>query len=92
MTVIRRQAGPTLTAVEMDHGDGLEFTLANGTVRRIELAATAARIIRTTLQTPGSRKTEGGPITGSPPPSGWTEANMFLSAKCRLRAVSTSHG
>ena len=59
MPIIRRRARPTLTAVEMDRGDVLEFTLTDGTVRSIELAATSARVVRTTLQTAGVEE-DGG--------------------------------
>jgi hypothetical protein len=47
--LIRKQARPTLTAVEMDHGDVLEFALADGSVRRITLKDTGAALHRTTL-------------------------------------------
>jgi len=51
--IIRKKARETLTAVEMNHGDTLEFSLQKGTVHRIELKDTAARIVHTTLKTPG---------------------------------------
>lgn len=40
--LIERTAGDTLTAVEMDHGDELRFTLASGQVRTIKLLTTVA--------------------------------------------------
>lgn len=51
--IIRRNAGETLAAVELMHGDVLEFRLLNGEVAVIELAGTGAEIITTTLKTPG---------------------------------------
>lgn len=51
--ILRRQAKPTLTAVEMMHGDTLEFTLASGATQSIEILDTYAQIIQTTLQQPG---------------------------------------
>lgn len=48
-----RQAGPTLTAVEMDHGEILNFELLNGKVVALELIDTGARILRSTLKEPG---------------------------------------
>ena len=51
--VITRRARPTLTAVEMHHGDTLEFGLLDGSVRRIALVSTGAEIVSTTLAEPG---------------------------------------
>jgi hypothetical protein len=50
MPIIRKRAKDTLTAVEMDRGDVLEFALRSGAVVRLELATTHAEIIRTTLK------------------------------------------
>jgi len=49
----RRRAKATLTAVELDRGERLEFTLRSGRVVTIEPAATSAEIVRTTLKEPG---------------------------------------
>lgn len=51
--ILRRKAKDTLTAVEMFHGETLEFTRANGTVANLRLNDTGARIVTTTLKTPG---------------------------------------
>lgn len=48
--IVRRQARATLTVVELDIGDVLEFTLTNGAVRRLELAGTDAGVFWTTLK------------------------------------------
>ncbi len=50
MSIIRKEAKDTLTAVEMDRGDVLEFTLKSGSVVRMELVSTKAEIFRTTLK------------------------------------------
>ncbi|KPJ59654.1 MAG: hypothetical protein AMS15_06800 [Planctomycetes bacterium DG_23] len=50
MPRIRRTAKQTLAAVEMDHGDVLEFKLRSGQVVTVELLSTSARILRTTLK------------------------------------------
>jgi hypothetical protein len=47
---IRRRAKETLTAVEMCHGETLEFTLADGSRREIVLEETGAQIVSTTLK------------------------------------------
>ena len=44
-TVCERRAKETLTAVEMNHGDTLKFTLRNGQVRTMVLEDTSARIV-----------------------------------------------
>lgn len=49
----KRHAKPTLTAVEMIHGETLEFTLFNGERVSIELIDTKAEIVHTTLTEPG---------------------------------------
>ena len=50
MPIIRKRSKDTLTAVEMDHGDALEFELQSGAIVRIELVSTAAEVVRTTLK------------------------------------------
>jgi len=50
-TILRRRTGDTLTAVELDHGETLELTLADGTVRRLTVEETSAEIVETTLKT-----------------------------------------
>jgi len=52
MATITKDARPTLTAVEMDRGDELVYTLAAGDTRRLKLLDTAARVTHTTLETP----------------------------------------
>jgi hypothetical protein len=49
MPIVRRTAKDTLTVVELDHGDRLEFTLTDGRVVTLELLSTDAHITRTTL-------------------------------------------
>ncbi len=51
--IVRRHAKPTLSAVEMIHGETLEFTLFSGRTVSIELLDTKAEIVHTTLQQPG---------------------------------------
>ncbi len=53
MATIRRSARPTLTAVEMNHGETLEFELGSGVLWRLELLDTGAAIVETTLAVPG---------------------------------------
>jgi hypothetical protein len=50
--IIEKRARETLTAVELDPGDELHFTLASGQCRKIRLEKTYAKIIHTTLQEP----------------------------------------
>jgi hypothetical protein len=50
--VLERRARDTFTAVEMDLGDELHFTLANGQTRRIVLERTSAHVTHTTLKEP----------------------------------------
>jgi hypothetical protein len=47
---MQRTAKNTLTAVELDNGETLDFTLASGRTVHFELVATAARVLRTTLR------------------------------------------
>jgi len=51
--IIERIARPTLTAVEMLHGDNLNFRLPDGRATAIELTDTGAEIMQTTLKQPG---------------------------------------
>jgi hypothetical protein len=53
---IRREAGPTLTAVELDVDDELDFVLANGETRRIVMKNTAAWVTHTTVDEPRVEK------------------------------------
>lgn len=46
----RLSARETLTAVEMNRGDVLEFCLASGSCARLELISTEAHVFRTTLK------------------------------------------
>ncbi len=48
--VTRRIARDTLTPVEMNHGDVLEFQLVSGDVVCIALVSTSAHVVRTTLK------------------------------------------
>lgn len=47
--ILHRTARPTLTAVEMNHGDVLHFKLADGTLRTIELVRTSASVYSSNL-------------------------------------------
>ncbi|MEN6645603.1 MAG: hypothetical protein ABFE08_24415 [Armatimonadia bacterium] len=51
MSTLHRQAKDTLTAVELDHGDTLLFTLTSGQTVTLQLLSTHAEITRTTLRT-----------------------------------------
>ena len=58
--IIRKRARDTLTAVEMDRGDTLEFTLVSGEVCRLTLGETGAEVLETNLsrskvEQPGGR-------------------------------------
>ena len=48
--IVRRQAKETLAAVELGKGQTLEFTLADGNVRKVTLQDTFAEITETTLE------------------------------------------
>lgn len=50
MTLRRKKAKDTLTAVELNHGDVFEFETRSGEVVRLELVSTVARVVRTTLK------------------------------------------
>ncbi len=56
--VIERKARPTLTPVELDHGDELHFTLVNGQTRRIGILGSNAGIYRSNKDEPGRK----GPV------------------------------
>ncbi|MFC1672414.1 hypothetical protein ACFL01_04695, partial [Planctomycetota bacterium] len=47
--IIRNIARDTLTAVEMDCNDVLEFALRNGEVHQLVLRKTHAEVVRTTI-------------------------------------------
>ena len=49
-SALRLKAKDTLTALEMNRGEAVEFELRSGDLVRIELVATSARILRTTLK------------------------------------------
>jgi hypothetical protein len=49
--ILQKTARPTLTAFELDRGDELHFTLADGTVRRIKLLETTASLYQSNLDT-----------------------------------------
>jgi len=51
--IIPRRARDTLTAVELQHGDTLEFTRLDGAVVPITIEDTGANIVSTTLAEPG---------------------------------------
>ncbi len=51
-----RKAKSTLTAMEVNHGDVIQFCLLNGTVTSIQLITTQAEIMHTTLGSPGSEE------------------------------------
>ena len=59
--ILKRHAKPTLTAVEMIHGETLEFTLLSGRLVSIELVDTKAEIVHTSLKEPG--REESGATT-----------------------------
>lgn len=73
-----REARETLTAIEMDCGDVLEFKLRDGSRRVIEVLQTEARILFTTLA-PDERGCE---IRG---------ARTFYEFSCRLRIEGKEH-
>lgn len=47
---MKRRAKDTLTVIEMNRGEAEEFELLSGDVARIELVATSARVLRTSLK------------------------------------------
>jgi len=65
--IIEKTARPTLAAVELDAGDELHFTLADGATRRIRLEGTSAGIFETNLEE-----------TGKGRPGGFTHYRMFF--------------
>jgi hypothetical protein len=54
-----RKARDTLTPFELDNGDTLRFTLANGSERCIELLDSGAEVFRTTLKQRGVEEVAG---------------------------------
>jgi len=54
--VIKRKAAETITALEMDAGDVLEFELASGETRRIEFLRSWAQVVETTVDEPKVEK------------------------------------
>ncbi len=50
--IVEKSARETLTAVELDLGDELRFTLATGETRRVVLKGSWARVFQTTLSQP----------------------------------------
>jgi PKD repeat protein len=60
--VVERRAMDTLAAVEMNHGDLLEFTLADGQTRTMRLLDTWARVVLTNLPDTQSTRIWGGSI------------------------------
>jgi hypothetical protein len=75
MAIIEKTARPTITAVELDVGDELHFTLANGEMRRIVLERTGANVIHTTLKEP--KVEQAGAVT-----------NYHFHAALRIDGVS----
>lgn len=49
--IVEKTARPTLTAVELDHGDELHFRLADGTLRRIKVVRSSAGVHESNLAT-----------------------------------------
>ncbi len=60
--ILRRHAKDTLTAIEMNHGDTLEFALQGGRTVPIEVLGSGAEITQTNLEAPGV-ETFGGRTT-----------------------------
>jgi len=58
----RLAAKDTLSAIEMDRGDVLRFTLKNGEVRTFELVRTSARVLFTTLGQPKQSEPGAGTL------------------------------
>ena len=50
MPIVKKIAKDTLTAVELDRGETLHFTLANGSLWTMEILETSAEVFRTTLK------------------------------------------
>ena len=50
MPIARKRAKETLTAVELDVGETLEFALMDGRIVRVRLVETSAAVVRTTLK------------------------------------------
>lgn len=60
--LIERRARETLTAVEMDCGDTLRFTLRNGETRTLVLEATGAKVLVTNLKELKKARDGGGTL------------------------------
>ena len=60
--VLERRATDTLTAVEMDAGDTLRFTLASGETRALAVEAVDARVLLTNLPEPKKAFGGGGTV------------------------------
>ena len=60
--VLERRATDTLTAVEMNAGDTLRFTLASGAVRALAVEAVDARVLLTNLPEPKKAFGGGGTV------------------------------
>lgn len=57
--IIQREAKDTLTAIELDVGDELQFRMRNGEVRRIRVIGTHAHVFETNLARPKVGHAEG---------------------------------
>lgn len=60
--ILERGAGPALTAVEMDAGDTLRFTLAGGATRTLVVEEVDARVLLTNLPVPKKAMSGGGTV------------------------------
>jgi hypothetical protein len=49
-TIVKKRAKDTLLAIELDRGETLEYTLANGSTWTMEIVKTSAEVFRTTLK------------------------------------------
>ncbi len=61
--ILRRNAGQTLTPIELFHGDIFEFSRTDGDCWMLELLDTGAAIMHTTLETPGVEVPDSGDTT-----------------------------
>lgn len=57
--IVRRKAKTTLSAIELHHGDKIEFTLVDDRIVVIEVIDSSAEIMETTLKTPGQEESYG---------------------------------
>ena len=53
--IVEKQARPTLTAVELDIGDELHFTLVNGQTHRLKVTDIGAGIYRSNADQAGRK-------------------------------------